>query len=577
LSEEARTGWWDALRAWLPPGFEQPPAATVRGEAGVVVAYHPRVREIGQRILAAGGNAADAFVAAVVATNVVGEGASSLAGPLGAMVHRAWPAVGPSTSWLDAEFDQPLDEGQAQPGRSRPFGRAVLVPGAPLGLSELARRHATLPMATLVEPAAELAEHGFPVTNLLAGLIRWRRRVLGRSEYGRRTFFLDGQPLAAGQTLRQPELAGLLRRWAVEGPALWYRGEWAGRFLEAVGEHGGRLGAADLERYRVHWRQPWAIRYRGRTVLAAPAPSFGGYWVLLALRVWEQLAEDTGAAGDHAAASEAARLERMIRTAHHVWSEPDLLRPEALADTERIRGRVASANAAVLAERVRRRERARPMSSAASHSYHVITMDRAGNLVSGTTTIQSAPWGEGIFVDGVPVNAAGSIPWAAQPGQRRLTALTSQLVLDAGGPRHAVGTISNSLLEAAFQILVELLDNGSPVHRAVSAPRFGTFPPRRWLLRGMPMLDRNWLDPRLDRSVVRELRRTGLRVVQSGTVDTGLGAVLSVHGDAAVGMTLPLPHVERPFDEAGAVDGREVGSAPENGRDADLWMGPPRV
>ncbi|HYH81622.1 MAG TPA: gamma-glutamyltransferase [Longimicrobium sp.] len=535
-----------ALFSRVRPHFEQPVEEPARGGAGMVVAYHPLARRAGEGILDAGGNAADAFVAAAVAENVLAEGASSLAGPLMALVYRSGGPAGPEVVSLDADFDHPLDDRQRCTASTRARGKAVLVPGAPLGLWELARAHGSLPFATLLEPAAALAEEGFPVNHLMAGLLRWRRKVLGRTAYGRATFFRDGRTLCAGELLRQPELAAFLRRFGQDGPDDVYRGPWGRRFLDTVAEEGGFLGADDLARYEVRRAAPWTVPYRGHALHATSGASFGGVWVLLALRVWEHARSTAGARGW----SEAERLGWMIRIAQHVWAEPYLLDPASIADAEFVRSRLADAHAAEIWERVRAGAgaRARPMGGGGAHSYHLIARDGEGKVVSGTTTINSPPWGDGVFVEGVPLTAANRIPWGSTPGARRITPVTAQLALREGVPAHVVGTISNSLLEAAFQVLVNLIDEGMSPAEAVTAPRFGTFPTGRLWRRNLPVLDRTWLDPRIPDAVVRAVKKSGLKVVRSGAIDTGLGAVLSITDDVAEGVTIPLPYVSQPFE-----------------------------
>jgi gamma-glutamyltranspeptidase/glutathione hydrolase len=535
---------WDAGRIFGLPGagslpFAQPAEQRPASSIGTVVTYHPAARTIGERILADGGNAADAFIATTIAENVLAEGASSLGGPLGVLVH--WSGGAQPVTYLEADFNTPLDPAHTFRHGTRRRGSAALVPGAPAGLAKLAERHGTMKFSDLAEPSIALAEDGFPVNNLMAAFLRWRRKVLASSEYGRRTFFADGRPLRAGETLRQPELAGFLRRLGDNGPDYVYRGAWGTQFLGAVRQAGGHLSEADLENYATHWTPARATPYRNHTIFSASGTSFGGVWVPLALRVWERVNCSARYWSDPDA------LELMIRTARHVWSEPYLLDAGMLCDEDYISARLSESHASEIAVRVLERQPAHPLGGGGSHSYHIVVRDSSGNIVSGTTTIESPPWGDGLFVEGVPLTTANSIPWNTKPGARRLTLLTAQMAFRDGQPRFAAGTISTSVLEAAFQILVNLIDHEMVPGAAVTAPRFGTFPTgAAW--RGSPLLlDRNWLDPRVEAPIVKALRKRGIKVVQSGTVDTGLGAILSVNEPRAEGTTIPLPYLPDPF------------------------------
>jgi gamma-glutamyltranspeptidase/glutathione hydrolase len=125
---------------------------------GIVIAYHPQARQIGEGILANGGNAVDAFIATTIAENVLAEGASSLAGPLGVLIYRAPESEGvhsdgPNVEYLDADFNTPLNYKPRESLLRRRRGRAVLVPGALAGLWELSKRYGSKPFSELVEPA----------------------------------------------------------------------------------------------------------------------------------------------------------------------------------------------------------------------------------------------------------------------------------------------------------------------------------------------------------------------------------------------------------------------------------------
>jgi gamma-glutamyltranspeptidase/glutathione hydrolase len=519
------------LRDWLArpsqrildEAFAQPVELLHEGDNGIVVAYHPIAREIGMSMLRRGGNAFDAFVATAAAENVLAEGASSLAGALGVLVYRA---ADETVTYLDADFNTPLDPAAAwRPGD--PPGKSVLVPAMPAGLVALASSHARLGLADLLEPAILLADEGFPVVPLMAQSISERASILRRNAYGLGTHFANGQPLKRGDWLRLPELAGFLRGLSQWGLAHVYGGEFCQRFLERVRREGGALGRDDLANYRVEWTTPWAMRYRDHVIYASSGPSYGGLWTLLALKAREE--QGPGATDD---------LEQMMHIAHGVWGEEILFNLAPARQEAEVKRRLGEQGQAQLSSGPK---------ASGSHSYHIITRDREGNIASGTITAQSEQWGDGLFVDGLALPTAGRIPWNTEPGQRRLSPLSMHLALREGQPRLSVGTISNSAVEAAFQILVNLVDKNLPLEEALSAPRFGTFPPRKeegWVV---PDLRRNWIDPRIPAATVKRLRSAGLGLQRSGTVDTGLGAALVIDEAGAVGATVPLPYVRLPF------------------------------
>jgi gamma-glutamyltranspeptidase/glutathione hydrolase len=524
----------------LTQAFAQPAERAVVRRGGAVIAYHPEVRELGEAILAAGGNAFDAFVAAAAVENVLAEGASSLAGPLGVLTYRASDG---QVMYLDADFNDPHHPNSNNSGRET-LGQFILVPGAPAGLEALAKKYGTLPFSELLKPAMKLASEGFAVKRTMAQTIEHTSGVLKRSDYGRTTFLRNGKPLAVGDTFRQPEVARFLERLGREGSAYVYEGDWSQRFLSTVSETGGSLTRNDLAGYAVRWCKPWTTTYRGYTLHSSSGSSYGGLWVLLALKTLEHatLPETTRYWND------ADGLEMLIRISHQVWSERDIFDYRVLADSELVESLLTEKYSRSVWERVSAKTPLVFMGVPGSHSYHIITTDAQGNIASGTTTIYSHPWADGIFVEGVPLTCAGRIPWNTAPGERRLSPLSIHLALQNGKPKFGVGTISNSIVEAAFQFLVKLIDYQMPVRETVSSPRFGTFPPKGMSLSKLPRLDANWLDPRVDRKVVKQLEKRGLKVQQKGLVDTGLGLVMSVDPEGQFeGVPAPLPYVADPF------------------------------
>ncbi|MEA2987666.1 MAG: gamma-glutamyltranspeptidase / glutathione hydrolase [Alphaproteobacteria bacterium] len=525
-------------KAFTPPSFAQAGESPTQRRGGHVVCYHPQARDIGEAILAAGGNAFDAFVATTAAENVLSEGATSLAGSLGVVIYRARDGL---ISYLDATHDDPLDSAALWTAQDPAAGKAALVPGAPAGLAALARSHGRLSLEAALAPAIALAEEGFPVCRLMAATIAHRARILRRTDYGRQTYLPDGKPMRPGDTLRLPRMAAWLRGFAERGSSYVYHGGFGRQFIATVRAEGGRLTERDLAAYRERWCVPWTTTFRDVTLHSCSGRSYGGLWTLLALKTLE-----------HAAASErphyaedARALERMIRIAREVWSEQFLFEDVVEKDPAAVQSRLTSEYTATIWDRVIKQSPALASPPGGTHSFHIITTDADGNIASGTTTAQSEPWGDGIFVEGLPLTTAGRLPFSAGLARRRLSPLSIHLALRGGRPLFSLGAISNSVAEAAFQIIVNLIDHRLPVREALEAPRFGTFPPDA---RQMPRLDRNWLDPRIDRKIVRALRRRGLKVQRRGMVDTGLGAVQRFHdGETSEGGLVPIPYLAQPF------------------------------
>jgi len=521
--------------------FAQRAERPIVRQGDCVIAYHQEAREIGEAVLRAGGNAFDAFVATAAAENVMAEGMSSFAGPLCVMVYHA---ENDQVVYMDTDFNDPVDPMGIGMPTDNELGKAVLVPGAPAGLEALATSYGRLPFSELLQPAIALAEDGYLVNRMLAAALAYSGDVLKKTEYGRNTFFPHGEALKLGALLKQPEVAEFLRRLGQEGSAYVYRGDWGDHFLSLVEAHGGRLTTKDLAGYDVKWCDPWTTSYRGYTIFSSSCRSYGGLWVLLALKTLEQ----TTLPATPRYREDADSLEQMIRISHQVWSEPDIFDYRVLDDPESVRSLLTAEHAGSIWERVRDKASLNFMGRGGSHSYHIIVHDDEGNIASGTTTIYANPWADGLFVEGIPLACAGRVPWNTKPGQRRLSGFSTHLAFQDGQPRFAVGSISNSLAEASFQFLVKLIDYKMSVRDTVSTPRFGSFDARGDPTKPRINFGRNWLDPRVNSGIAKTLKTRGISVKQDGTVDTGLGAIMRIESGGKVeGITAPIPYISNPF------------------------------
>lgn len=530
---------------------------------GIPGAPRPQASEAGEGLLQAGGNAADAFVAATLAEYVVAEGGTSLAGTLGALVYHAPTG---KIEYLDADYNHVADPKGRWAGwdalvhtfwRDR-SGKAVLVPGALGGLEELSSKYGRLGFARALEPAIQLAREGFPISEFYSAVIGWSRRVLKRSEYGRRTFFRsDGHPLRPGDILRQPELAAFLEATAREGSAYMYSGSWSKQCVQAVQSRGGRMSEADLRAWRPAWHEPWTIRYRGYDLHSSSGRQYGGIWVNLALLALEHT--DLASLGHFSRSADG--LEAVVRTVRETWEERRWFEdPTCLDDREFVRARLTPAYASEIWRRAWQRGRPQhPPSGAGSHSYHIITADAAGSVVTGTNTIQSLPWGGGTFVEGIPLNQTGFLASRSGPGERVVNALTMHLGFRDGRLQLATGAFTNSLLETNLQFLLNLIDYGLPAEEAVSRPRFGTFPHD---LRRRIDTESNWLDSDVDASIARTLGERGVRMVQRGALvntglDVGLGVAAARRPDGTLeGAVAPWPGLTAPWREVEPVKRR---------------------
>jgi len=229
--------------------------------AAGVASSHPATAEAGLRVLRAGGTAADAAVAAVLATCVAETVYTGLGGGGFATYFEA--ATGTVTC-LDFFVSVPGTDGDHKAGPMLAVdvffggvpqvysigGASVAVPGVPVGCGEVHRRWGRLPWADLVAPALELARSGVPLPAAHARTLEACAPALAHGA-GAAIYAPQGKLLRGGDLLFHPGLATAMAALAAEGPALFHTGSYAPLLVETVRAAGGALGPRDLADYQV--------------------------------------------------------------------------------------------------------------------------------------------------------------------------------------------------------------------------------------------------------------------------------------------------------------------------------------
>lgn len=453
---------------------------------GAVAAGHPLTAQAGARILAEGGNAVDACIAAGAVSWVT---ESPLTGPGGGgfmLVHRAGGGTAAGDTLLDffvtipgaglageaagtmAAVEVPFD-----PRTVQIFlvgGAACAVPGSVAGLAKAHRLYARLPWSELLAPAIELAREGIEITEQQAFLHTILDAVLRLTPEGRLIYGGDAC-LGAGATIRMRDLGETLELLATEGADAFYRGELAWRIADAVREEGGRITREDLEGYRVVRRRPVRARFRGHEFVSNPPPSSGGLLIAFALSVLDRLEADA-APGEAAWIATLAEVMRQATLVRGGSFTRDLYRGGLLR-------RVLGADAVEAAARaVRERPRAPVAEAAGSPSTtHISVVDADGNAASLSA---STGCGSGVVVPGTGIhlnNMLGEedltpVDGAVRPGRRLTSMMSPSLVLRDGTPRLVVGSAGSVRLRAAIlQIVLNVVEHGMTVGEAIDAPR----------------------------------------------------------------------------------------------------------
>ncbi|MCC6531972.1 MAG: gamma-glutamyltransferase [Burkholderiales bacterium] len=473
----------------------------------MVAAAHPLAVDAGGRMLAAGGSAMDAAIATQLVLNLVESHASGLGGgafllhydaPAGVM--RAYDgretAPAGATPELFLRTDgEPMSFQEAVPG-----GRSVGVPGLARLLELAHRRHGRLAWSKLFEPAIALAEQGYPISERVH-LALTRAQGLARDATARQLFFdADGNPKAAGTFIRNPAFAATLRAIARDGAAAFYRGDIARAIVAAVRGHPsnpGTLSEQDLADYSVREVTPLCGAYRQFRVCGMPPSSSGGIAVLQMLGMLSRFdlgavrPESSRAAHLLAEAGRLAFADRNRYVADDRFVEvpvQGLLDPKYLATrSQRIRPEASMGKAEPGVPPGVRVAYAGDAVDEAAGTSHIGVVDRHGNAVSMTTTIESL-FGARIMAGGfllnnqltdfnfAPSEDGRPVANRVEPGKRPRSSMAPTLVFDAGGRLHlALGSPGGSLIiNYVLKTLVATLDWKLDVQAAIDLPNVGS-------------------------------------------------------------------------------------------------------
>jgi gamma-glutamyltranspeptidase/glutathione hydrolase len=399
-----------------------------------IAAGHPATAEAGFGVLEEGGTAADAAVAASLASCVAETVMTGIAG-------------GGHALWLDGATGEArlLDFFVAVPGLGEtpkevelldigvPFGNELVhyavgiascaVPGVPAGLHELWSLHGRLPWERLVEPALALAREGVEMPPAHAACLAMLAPVMTMRE-GAQFYSPGGRLLETGDRLQQPGLAHMLEVVREEGARSFYEGSLAEALLELMADRGGLVGSRDLEEYATFWLDPLESEYIGHRVLTR-----GGLTASLGTILSELPPLRETSPAEHALA-----LARVL------VALPYSGEPEPLGDTT-----------------------------------NLVTADADGNACVLTTSLGL---GSGDYLPGFDVHLnsmlgeADLLVNALEPGQRMESMMAPTVILADDGPLLAAGAAGGTRLRPALaQVLAGILDEGLDAQTAVDRGR----------------------------------------------------------------------------------------------------------
>ena len=480
-----------ALLVSTVAGSSQP----TRVKRGMVVASDSVAAAVGRDVLQAGGSAVDAAVATAFALAVTLPAAGNVGGG-GFLVYRAADGSDAAYDFREtapaaASPEMFLSGGDYDWARHHDSHVAVGVPGSVAGLHRAWSDHGRLPWRRLVEPAVSLARDGFVLTHARAASLAGVLPRMARYPAAVAAFSNEGEPYAAGDRFRQPDLAATLELIATDGPDGFYRARTAALGVREMAQHGGPSTEADLAAYEPRVREPVRGTYRGYEIVSMPPPSSGGITLVQMLNVLEGY--DLQAAGYGSALNVHRIVEAMRRgfadRARHL-GDPDF-NPAMPVLRLTSKEYAAGLRATIDADRA---SRSGPDTfewpATGDETTHLSVVDADRNAVALTTTLEQS-YGSKIVVPGAgfllnnemgDFNAApglttatgliGTAPNLAAPGKRMLSSMTPTIVAKDGRLFMVTGSPGGrTIINTVLHTILNVVDFGMNVQEAIDAPR----------------------------------------------------------------------------------------------------------
>ncbi len=496
----------------LPKTLINPEAATgsvkkdlVTADKYMVSAANPFASQAGISILANGGNAIDAAVAMQMVLNLVEPQSSGIGGGGFLLSYNAsdnslhtWD--GRETAPQEARSDRFITNGKPisffQAVNS---GLSVGTPGLVAMLYQAHKKDGHLPWASLFQPAINLAENGFPISERLFSLLEHNDELKSSASASSYFYRESGQPKSVGSILKNPSLAKVFKNIAQNGPDAFYKGDLAMQMVNAVHGHSlpGDIGLHDLVSYKAVQRQPLCMTYKVvYEVCGMGPPSSGSLAVLQILGILEHTPISSLEPDDILSVhyfSEAGRLAFADRD--YYVADPDFIDVpvKGLIDKKYLseRATLISDNVSMGVAKPGKPQgytiNGDDNTVEAGGTTHLVAVDKYGNAVSLTSSIESA-FGSKIFVNGFLLNneltdfsfedtdAQGNkVANRIEPLKRPRSSMAPMMVFKDNKPFMVLGSPGGSaIINYVAKVLVGVLDWGLSVQDAINLPNMGS-------------------------------------------------------------------------------------------------------
>ncbi|MFT6954250.1 MAG: gamma-glutamyltranspeptidase/glutathione hydrolase [Glaciecola sp.] len=451
--------------------------------------------DVAKEILQKGGNAVDAAIAAQFVLAVTLPEAGNIGGGGFMLIYK--DGEGDFIDYreqapLSAHKDMYLDEqGNVVPNQSVIGVLSSGVPGTVAGMWLAHEKHGSLPWKALVQPAVTLAEQGFIVHPKLSSSIT--RHIENLQERGFDVNFKDYFASAnANEVFKQAELASTLMRIRDLGRDGFYKGQTAKIISEFMRKENGLITEEDLLSYQAKSRQPIKTQWREYELMTAPPPSSGGIAIVQWLKMYDRLTQNQPQL-EH---NSTPYVHLLAEIGKRVFSD----RAEYLGDPDFVSvptnaliadDYIAMRSQTVLRDKISVTESIKPGLKESEQTTHFSILDKWGNSVSNTTTINLG-FGSGVVVEGAGfllndemddfsakpgvANVFGAVGGEAneiQPRKRMLSSMTPSMVLQDNKVVMVTGSPGGTtIISSVYLSILNALEFGMSAQESVDKPRF---------------------------------------------------------------------------------------------------------
>ena len=469
------------------------------GTGGMVVSQRKMASQVGAEILRNGGNAVDAAVATALTLAVVLPRAGNLGGggfmliyskDLQKTVAIDYREMAPAKASRDMFLN---NKGNYDRKKAQFSLLSAGVPGTVAGLYHALQKYGTLSWDKVLEPAINLAENGFVVSQDLASVLsNYKNRLTSNAATANAYYKKNQTPYKAGEVIKLPDLAWSLKELKRQGPEAFYQGQIAVKIVSEMEKNGGLITLEDLANYKVMERVPLKGTYKGFDIVSMPPSSSGGVHLIQMLNMLEPFSLNEMGFGS------AQSIHLMAEVMKRAYAD----RSKYLGDTDFVKvplkGLTSKSYAKTLLKEISFSEikaskdidHGNPLPYESPDTTHFSVMDDQGNVVSNTYTLNFS-YGSGIVIPGTGIlmnnemddfsskkgvpNAYGLVGFEAneiQGRKRPLSSMTPTIVFKDKKPFLVLGSPGGSrIITTVLQVVLNVLEHQMNVKQAVISPR----------------------------------------------------------------------------------------------------------